>query len=407
MSFRNSDNAKLSIRNLQIITLLDSVSYGLIYPFISLYIVKLGGNQYHAGIYAVGNLIGESLSPDVIKSFSHHNGKRYSLFLVLNTMFVTHLMLGITNSYWFAISLRILFSLINQAQNLCLDLLLNRASTEEEREIVSLNYSILSGTGYILGPILSGYLFDVGFGYTTTLAACLTLMNSALLMKIKGDKKDCVPEKEVKPLLEKTAEKLSTDIRNLSKSDFNKNWDILLMRYCFASSITVFFSKFSLIIKSNYEVSNVTVGYTTAYINILVFSAAYFTTLTKPILKSYSEIFLSELIFFLLTVLTLLTCFAPYYALFMVLLVPIILLRMILMDLWKDLFKGRQNVYLTKLNQSASVFAGLTTPVVFGIICNRMAKDAVILFSCVPLLICWITMKYYSYNSLCVENKES
>ncbi|KAF7270663.1 hypothetical protein GWI33_016384 [Rhynchophorus ferrugineus] len=135
MSFRNSDNAKLSIRNLQIITLLDSVSYGLIYPFISLYIVKLGGNQYHAGIYAVGNLIGESLSPDVIKSFSHHNGKRYSLFLVLNTMFVTHLMLGITNSYWFAISLRILFSLINQAQNLCLDLLLNRASTEEEREI--------------------------------------------------------------------------------------------------------------------------------------------------------------------------------------------------------------------------------------------------------------------------------
>jgi len=94
---------KSSIRNLQIITALDSVCYGLIYGFIAPYLLQLGANHVHIGILAVGVLLGELLSPEVIKVFNHFHGRRYSLFFILNTAMITHLMMVMTGSYWFTI----------------------------------------------------------------------------------------------------------------------------------------------------------------------------------------------------------------------------------------------------------------------------------------------------------------
>lgn len=386
----------VSIRNLLIITALDSLSYGLIYGFLNPYILKLGGNHVMLGILTIGNLLGELVSSDVIKLFTHLHGRRYSLFFIFNTAMVTHLLMVMTSSYWFTILVRILFSITNQSQTLCLELLLSKAQDDEERKKVQKFYSILSGSGYILGPIISGYLFDIGFGYTGLLAAVLALNNSVLLMKITRDTNDTNPEHADKSVLEKTIQKVSENIEDFKKSSPEKHWDILLLKYLFASSLMIFFSKFTLILKHNYNASSVTMGYTGSYINALVFATTYYVFITKNITDRYPIIFLSEMSFFLLSVLMLLACYAPYYELYMLLLIPVTLVRTYILTLWRELFYERKNDNLMKLNNSSSVVAGLSTPLIFGVVCDKIAHHAVILFSCVPIFLCWGIVRKYS-----------
>jgi len=100
-------------------------------------------------------------------------------------------------------------------------------------------------------------------------------------------------------------------------------------------------------------------------------------------------------------------CYAPFYELYMFLLIPVIFLRTFILTLWQELFYERNNDNLNKLNSSVSVVAGLTTPVLFGFVCNRISHHAVILFSCAPLVVCWgIIRKYSRFVQIGDSNEE-
>jgi len=160
------------------------------------------------------------------------------------------------------------------------------------------NYSILSGSGYIIGPIISGYMFVKGFGYTGLLAAFLTMTNLVLLMKVTKGPKDIDPKHKERSVLQKTFKTVVDNVKYLKKSNPEKHWDILLLKYLFASSVMIFFSKFTQILKYNYNGDSIMMGYTASYINTLVFAATYYVALIKPKTEAYPVIFVSELSFF-------------------------------------------------------------------------------------------------------------
>ncbi|XP_066156673.1 major facilitator superfamily domain-containing protein 9-like [Euwallacea fornicatus] len=388
-------STEVAIRNLQVIVALDSLSYGLIYCFISPYILKLGGSHVEVGLLTIGNVLADLLSPELCSLLTHQHGKKFTLFLIFNAALLSHLLLVLTNSYWFAILVRILISLTNQTQNLCLELLLNKADSEENKKKIRTNYSIFSGSGYILGPIISGYVFDFGFGYIGIIAACLAFINSRLLVAVNKDDKDANSEYIEGSVVSKAYEKVMANVQEFRKCKPEIHWDLLVVKYLFAGSIIIFFSKFTQILKHNFHSSSVVIGYTTAYINGLIFAITYYADILK-IQKTYSVQFISEISFLLLSVLMLLACYAPYYEVYIVMLALVIILRVLVFSLWKDLFFERKNESLSKLNSAASVAAGLTIPVFFGIACNQIGHNAVILFSWVPMLICWLIFKFYS-----------
>ncbi|XP_066248795.1 major facilitator superfamily domain-containing protein 9-like [Euwallacea similis] len=391
-------STEISVRNLQTILSLDSLSYGLIYYFISPYILKLGGSHVEVGLLTIGNILADLLSPDLCSLLIHLHGKKFTLFLIFNTALLSHILLVLTNSYWFVILVRILFSFTNQTQNLCLELLLNKADSEEDKKKINTNYSIFSGSGYILGPIISGYIFDFGFGYIGILAACLAFINSQLLVAVSKDDKD---DKDVNSeytegsIVSKAYEKMMKNVQEFKKCKPEIHWDLLVVKYLFAGSVIIFFAKFTQILKHNFHSSNIVIGYTTAYINALIFAITYYAD-TFKIQEKFSVQFISETSFLLLSILMLLACYAPYYEVYMVLLALVIVLRTLVFSLWKDLFFERKNASLSKLNSAASVAAGLSIPLFFGIVCNQIAHNAVILFSWVPMFICWLIFKFYS-----------
>lgn len=341
------------------------------------------------------------------KLLTHLHGKRYALFLILNTALVTHLMLVLTHSYYFTILVRVLYSLTNQSQNLCLELLLEKAKNDEEKEILQKNHTILSGLGLILGPIISGYLFDIGFGYTGILAAGLAFLSARLVLSVTKDEKDPNTVHIDHSVLNKAIQKVTENVKEINNCEGKVNWDVLLLKYLFTGSIFVFFSKFVPILKHNFGSSNIVVGYTGAYINAAVFAASYYVTFLKPQLNHYSLHFLIETSFLLIAVLMLLACYAPYYELFMLLLILVIFLRTFITTLWGDLFSERKNSSLTKLNAQSSLAAGFSIPILFGIVCNAIAHNAVILFSCLPMFLCWLIVRFYTKHVSVVKESQS
>ncbi|XP_019770157.2 major facilitator superfamily domain-containing protein 9 [Dendroctonus ponderosae] len=389
-------NNEVEIRHLLLIAALDSVSYGLIYGFISTYVLQLGGSHITVGILAVGNLIGELLSPDVMSLLTHLHGKRFTLFFILNIAFVTNLMIVSTESFWFTILVRILFSMTNRSESLCLDLLLNKVENDDSRQVLHNYHSFLSSSGYIIGPIISGYLFDSGFLYIGILAALCDFVNIRLLMSVKRNENDKNNDHVDQSVIQNAINIVTDSLQNLKTCTLSKNWDLLLLKYLFASSIITFLSKFTQILKHNFNSSNVTIGYTLAYINIMVFSATYLVPVAIKNINKFSLVSINELSFISIGFLIVAACYAPYYKLFMFLLIPIIILRTLLLNIFKELFSQRKNQSLAKLNNAASGLAGLTAPLFFGIICNHAEHNTVILFSCIPMFMCFAILRYYT-----------
>lgn len=65
----------------------------------------------------------------------------------------------------------------NHCQNFCKNLLAQNTAEINKREYILTIFSLLSGAGYIIGPILAGHLYSKGFLYIGLLAALLTFTN--------------------------------------------------------------------------------------------------------------------------------------------------------------------------------------------------------------------------------------
>ncbi|CAG9768869.1 unnamed protein product [Ceutorhynchus assimilis] len=395
-----------SIRNLQIITALDSLSYGLLYRYFpEATIINLGGTNITVAYYLTGVFVANFFAPQISTIMTGHcNGKKQKLFFSLTLTMFTKVMMAITRSYWTLIFMRLVFSAIDQTQHFCFNLLQEKEQTENRHlkgSFQLLNFTVLSGSGFIIGPIISGFFFDMkhGFRIITMLAALLTLTNIILLGKID---EDCLCNRSycertssftTKPVSDGTRE-------SLKKAKLSKNWDIILIQFLFASSYLIFSNEFPKIMSYNYQVtSSFAIGSTIAYMNTLVFACNKFASNVMRNIDNYPIIFASELLFFITTTFMFLVCYAPTYELFLLLLPPIVFLHSLInAAIWEGLYEERNNEHLNKLNNNdlALDLAGFTIPILFAVAHNRFKHNAVIIFTFMPLLMCWLVTKFYS-----------
>lgn len=128
------------------------------------------------------------------KKVTSDTGKQFSLFIVSVAATISYLLITLTNSYWFIIFSRLFFSkyfqhtynnnnntsyflaISNITNSLCKDILLQKIPKDETEYFIFI-HNILSSSGYIIGPIITGCLFSHGFSYSCWLAAILTFGN--------------------------------------------------------------------------------------------------------------------------------------------------------------------------------------------------------------------------------------
>ncbi|XP_050509693.1 major facilitator superfamily domain-containing protein 9-like isoform X2 [Diabrotica virgifera virgifera] len=346
--------------------------------------IVLGGDNVTCGILAVTTLLAQLLSADIVRDLVNFQGRKAALYSILNVAGVCHALLFVTNSIWFTIFARCIFAATNQTSSILKTMILKRTPADDI-QFQLMTFHIITSAGYLIGPIVAGCLFDVSFAISCFLAAFLTIVSIGILTFVK-DIDDGPVEGSDLAVFQRAAQTVKSSVAEFNNSSYETNWDVMTIKYCFSASTSIFFSKFTQILKHNYESDSVAIGYTTSYMNALMFIGIYCSERLKKKLTNIPPNLLLNYSFAVLLISSLLACYSPAYVLYALLCIPVVLSRTLIFDLWEDILTERNNNDLKKTNESISVGAGLTVPIMFGVVCNQIGHHAVVLFSVLPLV---------------------
>ncbi|XP_039696057.1 major facilitator superfamily domain-containing protein 9 isoform X2 [Pteropus medius] len=254
---------------------LDLFGVSMVVPLLSLHIKSLGASPTVAGIVGSSYGILQLFSSTLVGCWSDVIGRRASLLVCILFSALGYLILGAsTNVFLFALA---------------------RIPVEKERPLVMGQFNTASSVGFILGPMVGGYLTELDDGFYITCFICFSvfILNAGLVWLF--------PWSEIKVSNTKNGLRLSKNHGLLGKTDyevqeagptsgrtarpprmavlstlqvmkgliFSEMWEIFLVRLLMAVAVMLYYSNFVLALEERFKVSPKTAGYLISYSSAL------------------------------------------------------------------------------------------------------------------------------------------
>lgn len=188
------NNAKCSILNqiprrrkriiqcVYVVGFMDLFGVSMIIPLLSHHVKALGASPTVAGL--VGSTYGilQLFSSTIVGSWSDVVGRRYSMLTCLLLSALGYGLLGMSTSIALFLLARIPVGLFKHSLSICRALLSDLVS-EAERPLVMGHFNAASSVGFILGPVVGGYLTEHEGGFYTSSFTCaaIFLLNTGLV----------------------------------------------------------------------------------------------------------------------------------------------------------------------------------------------------------------------------------
>ncbi|XP_035263972.1 major facilitator superfamily domain-containing protein 9 [Anguilla anguilla] len=291
------------IQCMYVVGFMDLFGVSMIIPLLSHHVKSLGASPTVAGI--VGSTYGvlQLFSSTVVGSWSDVVGRRYSLLTCLLLSALGYALLGLSTSITLFVVARIPVGLFKHSLSIC-RALLSDLVTETERPLVMGHLNAASSVGFILGPVVGGYLTEHEGGFYTSsfICASIFLLNAGLVwmlpwsdsqnrtdananssskahqQRAKQNGSDgtnhasrAEPEagrREASPLQPAWRQLSSVllRIRAVASSDM---WDVFLVRLLMAVAIMLYYSNFSLALEERFALKPKVTGYLISYSSTL------------------------------------------------------------------------------------------------------------------------------------------
>ncbi|XP_049584136.1 major facilitator superfamily domain-containing protein 9 [Syngnathus scovelli] len=298
-----------------VVGFMDLFGVSMIIPLLSHHVKALGASPTVAGI--VGSTYGvlQLFSSTVVGSWSDVVGRRQSLLTCLLLSALGYSLLGMSTSITLFVLSRIPVGLFKHSLSICRALLSDLVS-EAERPLVMGHFNAASSVGFILGPVVGGYLTEHEGGFYTSAFACaaIFLINAGLVWLLPWDhiilhcnttnnssksiSNGCSTKSHVSartyPDIAKTRpssrepawrqlSSVGSRIRMVALSDM---WDLFLVRLLMAVAIMLYYSNFSLAMEERFSLKPKTTGYLISYSSTLGALAGF---LVGPVTKLYGN----------------------------------------------------------------------------------------------------------------------
>ncbi|XP_042175815.1 major facilitator superfamily domain-containing protein 9 [Oncorhynchus tshawytscha] len=170
------------IQCIYVVGFMDLFGVSLIIPLLSHHVKALGASPTVAGL--VGSTYGilQLFSSTIVGSWSDVVGRRYSMLMCLLLSALGYGLLGMSTSIALFLLARIPVGLFKHSLSICRALLSDLVS-EVERPLVMGHFNVASSMGFILGPVVGGYLteHDGGFYTASFTCAAIFLLNTGLV----------------------------------------------------------------------------------------------------------------------------------------------------------------------------------------------------------------------------------
>ncbi|NWH60510.1 MFSD9 protein, partial [Geococcyx californianus] len=292
----------------------DLFGVSMVVPLMSLHIKSLGASHTVAGI--IGSLYGvmQLFSSTFVGCWSDIVGRRYSLLACILLSALGYFLLGTATSvFLFAIS-RVPVGIFKHTLSISKALLSDLVS-ERDRPLVMGRFNAASGVGFILGPVVGGYLAELedGFYQTSFICASIFLLNAGLVWMLpwseentgsrehrKGHKRtDNSSAKADNDLHLKSGTngamaslfwspwiQVTTVLKRIKEIACSNLWDIFLVRLLMSVAILLYYSNFSLALEERFGVKPLFAGYLMSYSSALGVLAG---CLLGPITRLYQH----------------------------------------------------------------------------------------------------------------------
>uniref|UniRef100_A0A8C6UGQ5 Major facilitator superfamily domain containing 9 n=1 Tax=Neogobius melanostomus TaxID=47308 RepID=A0A8C6UGQ5_9GOBI len=319
------------IQCIYVVGFMDLFGVSMIIPLLSHHVKSLGASPTVAGI--VGSTYGilQLFSSTIVGSWSDVVGRRYSLLTCLLLSAFGYSLLGMSTSIALFVLARIPVGLFKHSLSICRALLSDLVS-ESERPLVMGHFNAASSVGFILGPVVGGYLTEHDGGFYTSAFTCAAIfvLNTGLVWMLpwhetlincngtNSSRKACpdcsnygkatqngshvhnlYPEPTPEPerrqrefkwrevsLLQPVLRQLSSvgsRIHTVASSDM---WDLFLVRLLMAIGIMLYYSNFSLAMEERFSLKPKMTGYLISYSSMLGALSGF---LVGPVTKLYGN----------------------------------------------------------------------------------------------------------------------
>ncbi|XP_066476465.1 major facilitator superfamily domain-containing protein 9 [Tiliqua scincoides] len=295
---------------------LDFFGVSMVVPLLSLHVKSLGASPVVAGL--VGSLYGvlQLFSSTLVGSWSDIVGRPYCLLACMLFSASGYFVLGIsTNLVLFAVS-RTIVGIFKHTHSVS-KVLISDLVSERERLLVIGRFNAASSVGFIMGPVVGGYLTELegGFYRTAFICASIFILNAGLcwmmlLCEENTCGKDWITGKKARHNLSvETTQSLQIKsmhdeaiwysaapgsswtqavsvlkrLGSIARSDL---WDIFLVRLLMSVAVMLYHSNFVLALDERFGVKPKLTGYLISYSSTLGVAAGF---LLGPITRLYQH----------------------------------------------------------------------------------------------------------------------
>ncbi|XP_029981417.1 major facilitator superfamily domain-containing protein 9 [Sphaeramia orbicularis] len=312
------------IQCIYVVGFLDLFGVSMIIPLLSHHVKALGASPTVAGI--VGSTYGilQLFSSTIVGSWSDVVGRRYSLLTCLLLSALGYSLLGMSTSIALFVLARIPVGLFKHSLSICRALLSDLVS-ESERPLVMGHFNAASSVGFILGPVVGGYLTEHEGGFYTSSFTCaaIFLLNAGLVWMLPWSEtllhcngtnsssnlsKDCHdnnlkrsihngshtsnshhrpgPRWREVSLLQPAWRQLCSVGSKILMVAYSDMWDLFLVRLLMAVAIMLYYSNFSLAMEERFLLKPKVTGYLISYSSTLGALAGF---LVGPVTQVYEN----------------------------------------------------------------------------------------------------------------------
>ncbi|XP_021085931.1 major facilitator superfamily domain-containing protein 9 isoform X2 [Mesocricetus auratus] len=304
-------------RRFRLCLYLDLFAVSMVVPLLSLHVKSLGVSPVVAGV--VGSTYGalQLFSSTFVGCWSDVVGRRSSLLVCILLSALGYLLLGVsTNVFLFTLA-RVPVGVFKHTLSIS-RALLSDLVTEKERPLVLGQFNTASGVGFILGPMVGGYLteLDGGFYVTALICSSVFLLNAGLVwlspwketnLNSAGNgwswtqERAAAPRKSegtpqgaaTTPKVRRTETKVqrpwvevTSALKDMKSLIFSALWDIFLVRLLMGVAVMLYYSNFVLALEERFGVRPKTTGYLISYTSALGTLAGF---AVGPILQLYKH----------------------------------------------------------------------------------------------------------------------
>ncbi|XP_043850110.1 major facilitator superfamily domain-containing protein 9 [Dromiciops gliroides] len=303
---------------LYLVGFLDFFGVSMVVPLLSVHIKSLGASPTTAGV--VGSLYGvlQLFSSTVVGCWSDVVGRQYSLLVCILLSALGYLLLGISTSLLLVAIARIPVGIFKHTLSIS-RALLSDLVLERERPLVIGKFNTASNVGFILGPMVGGYLTELegGFYITSFICSSIFILNAGLVwifpwndtklsrMKKSQQTSNRFPSDLLKNAKNKVPVTPATNgpitpqavtwqlwvqsvsvLREIKNVIFSEMWDIFSVRFLMALAVMLYHSNFVLAIEERFGMKPRLTGYVISYSSALGALAGF---VLGPIMKLYKH----------------------------------------------------------------------------------------------------------------------